>query len=102
MPVRPTESINGGDRPDTGGGVGSEHGIHVGQLFKGDRYRSGMLVPSLADQSHGDAGKAVCLGPDDPVAVDESNVRRGRFGDGGVGVDEQCIVKVLRCAMRLS
>ena len=101
MPVRPTESINGGDGPDTGGGVGSEYGIHVGQLFTGDRCRSGMLVPSLTDQSHGHAGKAVRLGPNDPVTVDESDVRRGRFGEGGGGVTNSASSKLLRCAMRL-
>ena len=95
MLIRPMESVNGGDGSDTDVSVGGEHGIHVGQLLKGDRYRRGVLVPSLADQSHGDAGKAICLGPDDPVAVDESDIRRGRFGDGGVGVDEQRVVKAV-------
>jgi hypothetical protein len=54
-----------------------------------------MLVPGLADRSHGHAGQAGRPGPDDPVAVDESDVRGSRFGDDGISVDEQYVVEAV-------
>ncbi len=80
---------------DTDRGVGDKYRIHLGQLAGSDRYGAGILVPSLADQSHGHAGEAVRLRPDNPLAVDESDVRRSGFGDGGVGIDEQHVVEAI-------
>lgn len=95
MLIRPMDIVNGTDGADTDHGVGGEHRIHVGQLAENDRHSGGMLVPSLTDQSHGHAEEAVRLGPDDPVTVDESDVRRGRLGDSGVGVDEQHVAEAI-------
>ena len=95
MLIRPMEIVNDADRADTGRGVGGEHRLHVSQLADVDGYNGGMLVPSLADQSHGHAGQAGRLGPDDPVAVDKSDVRGSRFRDDRIGIDEQYVVEAV-------
>ncbi len=35
------------------------------------------------------------MGPDEPVAVDEADVRCGRFADGGIRVGEQHVVEAV-------
>lgn len=93
--IRPLDIVYGADGADADCGVGGEHRIDVGQLAESDGYGGGMPIPGLADQSHSHAEQAGRLGPDDPVAVDESDVRRGRFGDGGISVNEQYVVEAV-------
>jgi hypothetical protein len=64
-----------------------------GKVGEGNRHGGNVLVAGLVDQLHRHAGQAFSLGPDDPVTVKEANVRRGRFGDGGVGISEYRIVE---------